>query len=266
MNGGIVAESLSVGYGLRVVARELSFRAQAGRMLALVGPNGSGKTTLLRTIASLLPPLGGSVSVDGRDPFRMGARTRASLLSYVPQSAHASWPFTAGEVVSAGRFHATGWFGRATNGDRAAGEEAMATVGVEALADRRIDELSGGELRRVFIARAIAQRAPFMLLDEPAAHLDPARQIELMDVLARLASKGTAVILSIHDVNLARRYAGDALVLLPGGVAVFGPAGEVLSRDNLETAFGASFVLGHHDEYGHFALPVSDTREDERPR
>ncbi len=265
-DSGLRAVDLAVGYGARVVARGIGFCAEGGRVLALVGPNGSGKTTLIRTLVALMRPLEGDVSLDGKDPFAMDPRARAALVAYVPQATKASWPFTALETVVAGRFHEAGWFGRIGRKDRDAALEAMASVGVERLAERRVDELSGGERRRVHIARALAQGSRYLVLDEPAAHLDPARQVELMELLAKLADGGKAVILSIHDVNLARRYAHDAVLLLPDGVAVSGDATDVLSRDNLENSFGTSFVLGHHDEYGHFALPVSETGRPGRMR
>jgi iron complex transport system ATP-binding protein len=177
------------------VLHDVSFSAGAGEFVAIVGPNGAGKTTLLRAAAGLLP----------------GGRPRPRAVGYVPQGARSAWGLTVRQVVALGRI---------PHGDQdaAAIEAAMAQCGVAGLAERRIDQISGGQARRAMLARALAGRPRALLLDEPVADLDPAAAHVVMDLLARFAADGGLVVAVLHALDLACRYAGRVVVMEDGRI------------------------------------------------
>jgi len=204
----------------REVLHAVTFQAGAGEFVAICGPNGAGKTTLLRALAGLLP----------------GGQVDARRVAYVEQGARCAWGLTVRDVVSLGRIP---W--NDSNRDAVGG--ALAACGLEALADRRIDRLSGGQARRAMLARALATAAPVLLLDEPVADLDPSAAHEMMALLARLASEGRCVVAVLHAVELAVRYATRMLVLDAGRVVADGPPAATLA--DAAAAFG--MALGSAD-------------------
>ncbi len=241
----------------KLVVRAASFRALPGRLLAILGANGCGKTTLLKTCIGLLPPLGGRALLAGQDLASLNPRKRARIVAWVPQQSESAWSFTAREVVSQGRFASLGPFAPFRPEDEDAVDGALEALDLRELAERSFSRLSGGEARRVLIARALAQDTPLLALDEPAAHLDPGRQMELMDTLAALAKAGKAVAVSLHDVNSARRYADDVLLIDRQGRCYFGPPESVLSPERIEDAYDTKFLHGDHAGYGRFVLPLA---------
>lgn len=245
------------GEKTRIVVRCASFSIHAGNVVAILGANGSGKTTLLKTCVGLLPALGGDVLMCGHPVSGLGARARARRISWVPQISDSAWSFTVREVVAQGRFALLGPFAPFRPADHDAIDAALEALDALELADRPFSLLSGGEARRILIARALAQDTPLLALDEPAAHLDPGRQMELMDTLARLARGGKAVVVSIHDVNAARRYADHVLLIDSQGGSCFGTPETVLTPDRLEEAFDTEFLHGDHASYGRFVLPLA---------
>lgn len=255
----IILESrgLAAGYPGRLVVRNASFSARQGSLLVVLGPNGSGKTTVLKTCLGLIPALSGEVYLDGQTLGSLTTRNRARLAAWVPQLAEAAWSYLVRDIVAQGRFALRGPFKPFTSDDSAAIEGALSAMDIQALAERRFSSLSGGEARRVLIARALAQATPLLVLDEPAAHLDPGRQIELMELLARLAGTGKAVVVSVHDVNAARRFADQALLVGRDGQTAFGVPDFVLSPDRLEDAYDTHFIHGSHASYGNYVLPMS---------
>ncbi len=246
---------LVAGYGPVAVARGISFDLGRGGLVALLGVNGCGKTTIMKTVAGLLAPLGGAISFGGIPLAGLSLAARARRIAYVSQTGGSAWPYTVYEIVAAARFVRTGVFGRFRPGDASAVESSIAAMDLEALRDRPYTSLSGGEARRVLIARALAQETPLVLLDEPCAHLDPGRQIELMERFSRLAAAGTSLLVSLHDVNLARRYAGTIVLVMPDGSSITGTPDTVLVRETLERAYNTEFLFGHHEEYGGYVLP-----------
>lgn len=248
---------LSAGYPGRVVVRDASFSVDPGSLLVVLGPNGCGKTTVLKTCLGLIPALAGDALLDGRPVASMPPRNRARLVAWVPQVAEAAWSYRARDIVAQGRYAIRGAFRPFTDEDRAAIEDALDAMDAAALADRRFSSLSGGEARRVMIARALAQSTPLLALDEPAAHLDPGRQMELMELLSGLARSGKAVAVSVHDVNAARRFADQALLIGREGSSAFGPPDRVLTPERLEDAYDTHFIHGSHESYGSYVLPIS---------
>ena len=227
----------------------------AGRITCLVGPNGAGKTTLLRLVAGLLAPTRGEVRVLGVDPAREPRRRLARRLSYLPQTYRLVFPYRVGEVVLMGRY-AHSPFGLERDEDVTAARAAMSRCDVLELADRRFDELSGGEQRRVLLAQAFCQASELILLDEPTASLDPAHALALFAALAAERDRRAATALVVtHDLNLAARAADRVILLHRGQVVADGPPVEVLSSAAATEAFAVRLHVGALPGGQPFAVP-----------
>ena len=244
----LVARAVVAGYGARTVLLGIDLAPRAGEVTALVGPNGAGKSTLLRALAGLVRPTAGAVTLDGTDVGALGREALARRVAVVPQVFDTLFPFTVREIVGLGRTSRLGLLARPTADDGNAIERALAASGIAALADRRIDSLSGGERQLTVLAMALAQETDVLLLDEPTTHLDPAHQLALVRRLRSLAAdRGATVVAVLHDLNLAAL--ADRVVVVSGGaiVADDGPAAA------LGTAVGRS-VFGD----GLRVIPVED--------
>ena len=238
--------------------RDVSLRVHAGTVAALLGPNGAGKSTLLRLAAGLLAPEAGSVWVGGADVASMDRRAVARAVAFVPQSEQAPAGFTVREVVAMGRApHQDGWM-RERPEDRAAVDDAVARCDLRALAERAVETLSGGEQRRVAVARALASRPRVLLLDEPAAFLDVRHRLELHDLLVSVAAHdGLACVVSMHDLDAAARVADHVLLLRGGRAVAAGPPGEVMTAELLRRAFDAEVEVGVHAATGlRYFVPI----------
>ncbi|WP_291794642.1 metal ABC transporter ATP-binding protein [Brevibacterium sp.] len=234
---GIEAAGLTVRYGSAAPALEdVSLRVEFGRVCGLIGVNGSGKSTLFKAIMGLVRPEAGSVRVAGEPVSR--ARRR-NLLSYVPQHEAVDWnfPVSVREVVMMGRYGRQGVMRTPRREDREAVRDAIERVGLSALAGRQIGQLSGGQRRRAFVARGIAQGARVLLLDEPFAGVDAQSQALITALLRELAAEGAAVLVSTHDLTTLPSLADEAALLLRRLVAAGTPQA-VLAPDVLSQAFG----------------------------
>ncbi len=232
----IEARGLSVAYRGRVVLRDVSFAVRGGERLAVVGPNGAGKSTLLKVASGLLPPVAGTLLVHGHAP-------RDHLcVAYVPQRLDVDWrfPLTVADVVLMGRTGRLGVLRRPGIRDRDLAREAMRRVGLDHLAGRQISELSGGEQQRMFIARAIAQEAEIVLLDEPLAGLDVPAEAEVIATLGRLGRATIAV--ALHDLAVAAAHF-DHVLLLRERMISFGTPAEAFQADSLREAYGGSVQM-----------------------
>ena len=217
--------------------RGVSVSVSPGRLLAVVGPNGAGKTTLLRLLTGALAPQEGEVDLDDRPLTGLDDRERARAIAVVPQSESSPFPVTVREMVGMGRYPHLGPWERSGNRDRAAVDHALERCAVTAFADRDIGQLSGGERQRARIARALAQEAPILLLDEPTAGLDLRYRMELFHLLRELRDDGLAVLVITHDLNLAARFADRLLLLDRGRAHARGTPAEVVSRETLESVY-----------------------------
>lgn len=233
----LVIENASVDLARRRVIDDVSLSVDAGEVVALLGPNGAGKTTLMRASLGLLPVTGGAVRLGGADPRGLSARARALRAAYLPQRPQAIWPLTVESLVALGRYAHGAAPDRLGPRDQQAVDEALAACALAALRARRMDEISGGEKARAHLARALAQQAPLLVLDEPTAGLDPAQALGVCDVLSAQAALGRAVLLSTHDIGLAVRVAHRMLLLREGRVIAAGSA-DVLTPQALEAAYG----------------------------
>ena len=230
---------LGVELGHRPVLGDVSLTIKAGEFVGLIGPNGAGKSTLLRAALGLVP-MRGHVGIGERDAARLTARDRARLLAYVPQERDTAWRMSVEVLVGLGRLPHIGAFAAPSARDRLAVEHAMRDVDVLHLRDRPVTELSGGEKARVLVARALAQQAPMLLADEPAAGLDPSHQIGLMRLFHRLASEGRGVLATIHDLGLAARWCSRVILLDAGRVVADGPPAMVLTAETIRAAYGVT--------------------------
>ncbi|MDR1411463.1 MAG: ABC transporter ATP-binding protein [Spirochaetaceae bacterium] len=233
----LVLEGVAAGFKGRTVLSGVNLASDSGEVLVFAGPNGGGKTTLLKTAAGFLKPLSGRVLIGGRDLASMSGRERAARLSFLFQGQTALWPFTVEEFVMQGRSPHRGFLAPDKNADRAAAAKAIADAGLSGYEERAVTELSGGEFQRVLIARAMAQEAPLVLMDEPINNLDPKYQFVMMDLIRAMAGNGFAVILSLHDLTLAAAYADRVALLAGGKIAALGKPGEVLREDILTGVF-----------------------------
>ena len=235
----LAAERLTLGYGDRKVVRDLTVTIPTGRVTVVVGANACGKSTLLRGLARLLAPSDGAVLLDGKDITSLATRDVARVLGLLPQSPIAPEGITVADLVGRGRYPHQGWFRQWTPDDDAAVADALAQTGVLDLAGRSVDELSGGQRQRVWIAMALAQRTDLLLLDEPTTFLDVAHQVEVLDLLTDLnRARGTTIVLVLHDLNLAARYADHLVAMVDGAVHSAGAPGDVLTEDTVRTVFG----------------------------
>jgi len=233
------ARSLSLAYDDRIVVDGLDIAIPDGRITVIVGANASGKSTLLRGLARLLKPRGGSVYLEGRDLQRMPTREVARRLGLLPQAPTAPDGITVADLVSRGHHPHQPWFRQWSPEDEAAVASALAATRTLDLADRPVDELSGGQRQRVWIAMALAQDAPIMLLDEPTTYLDLAHQIEVLDLLAELnRTRHRTIVLVLHDLNQACRYAHHLVAMREGGIAAEGPPAEVVTERLVRDVFG----------------------------
>lgn len=259
-SSGICARGVTVTYANGHTALcDASFETPAGSITALVGVNGSGKSTLFKAVMGFVPLSAGQVQVLGL-PVAQAMRQR--LMAYVPQSEEVDWnfPVLVQDVVMMGRYGHMGFMRLPRQADRAAVRQALERVDMSALAGRQIGELSGGQKKRVFLARALAQQARVILLDEPFTGVDVKTESAIIDLLRQLRDEGCVILVSTHNLGSVPEFC-DRTALIQGTVLACGPTAEVFTRANLERAFGG--VLRH------FELPqaqgVGIVTDDERP-
>jgi iron complex transport system ATP-binding protein len=238
------ADGVVLGYDRRVVVDGVSVTVPPGRITAVVGANACGKSTLLRGLARLLKPRGGSVLLDGQDLHRTGTREVARRLALLPQSPVAPEGVTVGDLVARGRAPHQRWWQQWSAEDERVVTAAMAATDVTELADRHVDELSGGQRQRVWLAMALAQDTELLLLDEPTTYLDLAHQVEVLDLVASLnRDRARTVVMVLHDLNHAARYAHHVLAMKEGRVVVEGPPGDVVTESTVAEVFGLACVV-----------------------
>ena len=246
---GILAQGLTVSYRNGLTAlRDASFAIPTGTITALVGVNGAGKSTLFKAIMGFLPAAAGTIRVLG---LPVPEALKRNLVAYVPQAEEVDWsfPVLVEDVVMMGRYGHMGFLRRPRPADRQAVDQALARVDMLAFRHRQIGELSGGQRKRVFLARALAQDGRVILLDEPFTGVDVKTEEQIIGLLRELRDEGRVMLVSTHNLGSVPEFC-DRTVLVKGTVLAYGPTDEVFTRDNLERAFGGvlrHFTLGGHD-------------------
>jgi len=244
-------EQLTVAYNSRMVLHEVSFNVASGEVVALVGPNGAGKSTLIRAVSGVVPLLHGDVRIDGGLLSRLSTMERARYLAVVPQARSLPPAFTVYESVLLGRTPHMGWLGRTGPHDHERVQYALDHTQMLPFAERYVGELSGGEQQRVLLARALAQDTPVLLLDEPTTHLDLRHRESLIRLIRDLAAnKHLAVLMVLHDLNLAGLYADRVALLVEGRVRAIGAPSEVLTAAILSDVYGIPVHVIPHPDYG----------------
>ncbi len=236
----IQADHLSVHYGggREIALEDVSVTLNAGERIALIGPNGAGKSTFIKAVMKMLPPSSGTITVN-EDPLKIG---------YVPQSDDVKWdfPVTVRDVVLMGCTRQIGWLRLPSKVHRRTVDHALELVGLHLLADVPIGDLSGGQRRRVFIARALAQEARLLILDEPFSGVDVSAQGDLMAVLDRLNADGMTILLSTHDLDLAYRHF-DRVMAVRRRLIAYGTPNDVFCSETLAQLYGARIITRHSD-------------------
>lgn len=252
------SERLSVaglGYAVRGVTlvERADFTLPSGELVVLLGPNGAGKTSLIRAMLGLITPTTGRALIgaegDGEDIRALRADERARRLAYLPQTRELAWPARVRDVVALGRFAFGGPIGRLRAADAAAVARAIDACDLRHLADRSADTLSGGELARVHLARALAGEAPFLIADEPVAALDPLHQHQVMALLRGAADRGGGVLVVLHDLQLAARYADRLLWMWGGRIVGDGPVAETLTPERIAAVYGVRARVERRGDY-----------------
>ena len=235
----LVAERVTLGYGDRTIIEDLDLAIAPGRITSIVGANGCGKSTLLRALARLLSPASGQVVLDGESVHSRSTREVARVLGLLPQSPIAPEGIAVADLVGRGRHPHQRALARWTAHDYQVVADALEATAITDLADRSVDELSGGQRQRVWIAMALAQETDILLLDEPTTFLDVAHQVEVLDLLTDLSvSRGTTIVMVLHDLNLAARYSDELVAMRAGRVHAAGAPDDVLTRTLVEEVFG----------------------------
>ncbi|GAB6167366.1 iron-enterobactin ABC transporter ATP-binding protein [Thermostilla marina] len=243
----IAVKGLAVSLGRTSILRDVSFTVHQGEYVSIIGPNGAGKTTLLRTLLRRTQAERGEIRILGRPLATLSQVQLARRIAYVPQAETTAIPFCVEAFVAMARYPYGGPFKTPTREDRLAVDDALRITDVEPLRHRRLDTLSGGERRKVFVAAAVAQQAPLLLLDEPTTYLDYKHRHEIQDLLVRLnREQGTTVLTVTHDVNGAVLAGGRIIAMRKGRVVFDGPPARLMEPERLRSIYDTPLTLVEH--------------------
>ncbi len=242
---------VTLGYNHDPVLQDIVFKASPGELVGLIGPNGCGKSTIIKALSHVISPQKGTVLVDGRNIAGIARKKLACMVGVVPQLPLLPSTFTAFEIVLMGRNPHLGLFQSESNRDRELARVAMEKTITESLADRHINELSGGEIQCVLIARVLVQETSAILLDEPTANLDIGRQLEILDLIRKLCTEDRLTVLAaIHDLNLAAQYCDRLLLINNKRIHAEGTPTEVITDRNIKAVYGAENCVYTHPVNG----------------
>ena len=234
----VEVKSLRFSYGEREVLHDVSFSVEAGEFLSILGPNGVGKSTLFRCVLGLLRDYTGSITVEGRDARSLSIRESAKLIAYIPQSSYPAFNYSVRDIVLMGTTSGLGTFSTPKKEDVRRVDEALERTGISELAERCFHRISGGERQLALIARALVQRAPVLMLDEPTASLDFGNQLLVLNCARELAREGYTVIQTTHNPEQSYMFSDRILALRGGEVLTEGKPGDVLTPDMMQRLYG----------------------------
>ncbi len=244
-------QNVCLGYGRKVVLKDITFQVMPGEMVGLIGPNGCGKSTIIRALSRVISPHSGKILLDGKDVSKIPRQDLARVLSVAPQMPLLPSAFTAFEIVLMGRNPHLGLFQYEGPRELAITWRAMEKTATRSLAKRRVSELSGGEIQCLIIARVLTQETKVILLDEPTANLDIGRQIEILDLIKSLCLENKATVLAaIHDLNLASQYCNRLVLINNGRIHAQGTPREVITPRNIKEVYGAEDCVYTHPVNG----------------
>jgi len=243
MTKGLMVEDVSFSYRQNEVLKNLSFSVPRGRVVGILGANGAGKSTLFKLILGVLPLRRGDIIINGRSVKTLSNRERAKQMAYIPQTQKGTFQFTVEEMVLMGTTASFGMFSQPGKPERIKAAEAMRLLQIEQFSNRLYDQLSGGEQQLVLIARAVAQDAPILIMDEPTASLDYGNQIRVLEQIRQLADRGYLVLISTHNPQHIFLYADDVLLIEGGTAIVFGKPQDVLSEALLSHVYRVPIQL-----------------------
>ena len=252
--------NLAFGFPRRTVGRDVSFSLRDGEVMCVLGPNGGGKTTLFRTLLGLLPPHGGTISLEGASLESLSRRQIAQQIGYVAQGHSAYFAFTVLDFVLMGRTAHVSVFSVPGRKDREVAERVLESLGIAALARRPVTEISGGERQLALVARALAQEPRLLVLDEPTASLDFGNRVRVLRELDRLRARGMTILFSTHEPDQALAHADRALLLADGRTLALDTVARALTTTNIERLYGTPVRLFPLDS-GRYACVPDDTRE-----
>lgn len=243
----IRTNNLQFNYGDKNILKDLSIDMEKGLFYSIIGPNGSGKTTLLKLLANTLPTTKKTIYIDNEDIHNITKKNIAKKLSVVPQITNIDYEFTVLDIVMMGRSPYISRFGKIDSNDTNIVMKAMEETGVIHLKDNKVTNLSGGELQRVVIARALAQETEIMLLDEPISHLDIGYQYEITELVYKLCrDKGITIINIVHDLNIAMRYSDKILMLKDGKIYRYGQPLDVITKNTIKDVYAIDVEIINH--------------------
>ncbi|MFC1992289.1 ABC transporter ATP-binding protein [Chloroflexota bacterium] len=247
----IDVHDVCLSYGRKIVLSGLTFQLRPGEIVGLIGPNGCGKSTVIRALSHIIVPYSGRILLGEQDITRLSRRDLARSLAVVPQMPLLPSAFMAFEIVLMGRNPHLGLFQYEGQKDLDIVWQAMRKTGTQSLAERRVGELSGGEIQGLLIARALAQETKVILLDEPTANLDIGRQVEVLDLIRDLCREDNLVVLaSLHDLNLAAQYCDRLILINNGQIHTEGTPSEVITSDTITSVYGAERCVYAHPANG----------------
>ncbi|MEM8859272.1 MAG: ABC transporter ATP-binding protein [Chloroflexota bacterium] len=263
---GLEASRITLAYDQNVIIDNLSTSIESGKITALVGPNGCGKSTLLRGLARLLQPKGGEVLLDGKAIQSIPTKELAKRVGVLPQAPVAPEGLTVYELVAQGRYPHQGFFQQWTAEDEEVCREAIAITNTVELADRPLDTLSGGQRQRAWIAMALAQKTPILLLDEPTTYLDIGFQLEVMELIEKLnKERAMTILLVLHDLNQAARYSDRMIVLQEGAIVADGDPVSVLTAELVAKVFQVhANILIDPDNGSPVCLPFATVKQTDK--
>ncbi len=248
-------KGVQFSYKSTSVLKNISLNVGEGEVLSLVGPNGSGKTTLLKCMNRILKPKKGTIFLEGKDIGKLKARELARFSGYVPQSAHSFFPLTVFDTVLLGRIPHLNF--KISDRDKETVFAVLTLMGLEEMAFRTFNELSGGERQKVLVARALSQEPEVLLLDEPTSNLDLRHQLEVLSIIVDLAKgRGLSAVMAIHDLNLASRFSDKIVMLKDGVIYAAGKAREILNSQNIREVYGVDTTI-NNDSGRPYVIPLA---------